>query len=48
MKREIVKKEIFIGHIDTVGISDYDTIKEYATKPLELEEKLKEDALPEN
>jgi len=36
------------GHTDTVGISDYGTIKEYATKPLELKEKLKTITLPEN
>lgn len=42
------KTVVLIGHTDTVGISDYDTIKEYATKPLELKEKLKAIALPEN
>jgi arginine utilization protein RocB len=42
------KTVVLIGHTDTVGISDYGTIKEYATKPLELKEKLKAIALPEN
>lgn len=35
------KTVILIGHTDTVGISDYGNLKEYATKPLELTEKLK-------
>lgn len=42
------KTVVLIGHTDTVGISDYGTIKEYATKPLELKEKLKAITLPEN
>lgn len=42
------KTVILIGHIDTVGISDYGDLKEYATKPLELEEKFKERPLPED
>lgn len=42
------KTVVLIGHTDTVGISDYGTIKEYATKPLELKEKLKTITLPEN
>jgi arginine utilization protein RocB len=42
------KTVVLIGHTDTVGISDYGTIKEYATKPLELKEKLKAIALPDN
>lgn len=33
---------IMIGHTDTVGIADYGTLKEYANKPYELTEKLKE------
>ena len=36
------KTVVLIGHTDTVGISDYGKIKEYATKPLELPGKLKE------
>lgn len=36
------KTVILIGHIDTVGIDDYGDLKEYANKPLELIEKLKE------
>lgn len=35
------KTVVFIGHTDTVGISDFGDIKEFATKPLELIEKLK-------
>lgn len=37
---------ILIGHTDTVGISDYGTLSEYATKPLELIEELKGISLP--
>lgn len=33
---------VFIGHTDTVGISDYGALAEYATKPYELVEKLRE------
>lgn len=33
---------ILIGHIDTVGVDDYGTIREYAFRPQELPEKLKE------
>lgn len=33
---------ILIGHIDTVGVEDYGTIKEYAFKTDELPQKLKE------
>lgn len=33
---------ILIGHIDTVGVDDFGTIKEYAFKTEELPEKLKE------
>ncbi|MDY0236402.1 MAG: M20/M25/M40 family metallo-hydrolase [Gudongella sp.] len=39
------KTLVLIGHTDTVGISDYGEIKEYATKPYELTEKLKEISL---
>ena len=41
------KAVVLIGHTDTVGISDYGTIKEYANKPLELKDKLKSINLPE-
>ncbi|MDR7870062.1 MAG: M20/M25/M40 family metallo-hydrolase [Tissierellaceae bacterium] len=33
---------LLIGHTDTVGISDYGNLKEYANKPYELTEKFKE------
>lgn len=33
---------ILIGHIDTVGVDDFGTIREYAFKPEELPQKLKE------
>lgn len=42
------KTLVLIGHTDTVGISDYGNLKEYATKPLELTEKLKQVTLPED
>lgn len=42
------KTVILIGHTDTVGISDYGDLKEYATKPIELAEKLKEISLPQD
>lgn len=32
---------VMIGHFDTVGVSDYGDFKDYATKPLELPDKLK-------
>lgn len=43
------KTVVLIGHTDTVGISDYGNLKEYAHKPYELTEKFKEikDTLPE-
>lgn len=40
------KTVVLIGHTDTVGISDYGIIQDYATKPLELADKLKEVSLP--
>ena len=46
-KENSKKTVVLIGHTDTVGISDYGTIKEYATRPLELKEKLKALSLPE-
>lgn len=42
------KTVVLIGHTDTVGTSDYGTIKEYATKPLELKDKLKDVTIPED
>ncbi len=42
------KTLVLIGHSDTVGISDYSGFEEYATKPYELSEKLKELKLPED
>lgn len=36
------KTVVFIGHTDTVGISDYGNLSEYATKPEVLADKLKE------
>ncbi|ABW17755.1 M20/M25/M40 family metallo-hydrolase [Alkaliphilus oremlandii] len=41
------KTVVLIGHTDTVGISDYGDIKEYATKPLELKERLRNVLLTE-
>lgn len=40
-KKPSKKTVVCIGHTDTVGISDYGTLAEYATKPDELVEKLK-------
>lgn len=42
------KTIVLVGHIDTVGISDYGLLKDYATKPLELAKKLKEVSIPED
>ena len=42
------KTVVLIGHTDTVGTSDYGTISEYATKPLELKDKLKTLSLSED
>ena len=36
-----------IGHTDTVGISDYGNLKEYANKPYELTEMFKRVSIPE-
>lgn len=41
------KTVIMIGHTDTVGISDFGNLKEYANKPYELTEMLKRINLPE-
>lgn len=40
------KTIVLIGHTDTVGISDYGDLIDYATNPLELEDKLKKVTLP--
>lgn len=42
------KAVVMIGHIDTVGISDYGALAPYATKPDILVEKLKEIRLPDS
>ncbi len=42
------KTVVLIGHIDTVGTSDYGHLEEYATDPLTLAEKLSEMNLPAN
>src|SRR5699024_251615 len=42
------KTVVLIAHTDTVGASDYGTIKEYATNPLRLKEKLKQVSITEN
>lgn len=41
------KTVIMIGHTDTVGISDYGVLKDFANKPYELTEKFKELELPD-
>jgi len=41
-KKKSDKTIIMIGHTDTVGISDYGTLKHLANKPYELTEKFKE------
>ncbi|MBZ2175093.1 M20/M25/M40 family metallo-hydrolase [Schnuerera sp. xch1] len=42
------KTVLLIGHTDTVGTSDYGNIKEYATRPLELPDRLKSISIPED
>ena len=42
------KTIVLIGHTDTVGISDYGNLMEYATNPLKLTKKLKGVTLPED
>ena len=42
------KTVVMIGHTDTVGISDYGNLQEYANKPYELMDKLKEITLSED
>lgn len=46
-KNKSNKTIVLIGHTDTVGISDYGDLKEFATKPLELIEKFKNVTIPE-
>lgn len=45
-KKPSKKTVVLIGHTDTVGISDYGNLKEYANKPFELAEKMKNIELP--
>lgn len=45
-KKPTDKTVVLIGHMDTVGISDYGNLQEYATKPFELMEKFKDIKLP--
>ncbi len=40
------KTILMIGHLDSVGVSDYGNLKEYANQPLKLTEKFKEIELP--
>ena len=42
------KTVVLIGHTDTVGVSDYGDLEDYATSPLELAEKFKEVSIPED
>lgn len=46
-KSDSRKTVVMIGHIDTVGTSDYGSLKEYAHRPYELTEKFREIELPE-
>ena len=41
------KTVVLIGHTDTVGVSDYGVLEEYATSPSELAERFKEVSIPE-
>lgn len=45
-KDENARTVVLIGHIDTVGTSDYGSLEEYATEPLILSEKLSQLNLP--
>lgn len=47
-KKPSDKTVVMIGHIDTVGISDYGPLAEFANQPLVLTEKFKEIELPED
>ncbi len=40
------KTILMIGHLDSVGITDYGNLKEYANQPLKLTEKFKQIELP--
>jgi arginine utilization protein RocB len=46
LKRPSKKTVVLIGHTDTVGISDYGNLKEYANKPFELADKMKHIEIP--
>ncbi len=46
-KDDNLKTVVLIGHIDTVGISDYGDLEDFATDPVSLMEKLRERDLPE-
>ncbi|MEG0292037.1 MAG: M20/M25/M40 family metallo-hydrolase [Anaerovoracaceae bacterium] len=46
-KKPSDKTVVLIGHTDTVGISDYGPLQEFATQPYELEKRLREVTLPE-
>ncbi len=46
-KKPSDKTVVMIGHMDTVGISDYGPLAQYANQPLVLTEKFKEIELPE-
>ncbi len=47
-KKPSKKALVLIGHTDTVGISDYGSIQEYATRPLELASKIRQLSLPQD
>ncbi len=47
-KRRSRNTLIIMGHLDTVGISDYGDLSQYATNPGKLKEKLKNVVLPED
>jgi arginine utilization protein RocB len=47
-KEESQDTVILLGHIDTVGISDYGTLEHLATEPEKLMEALNSENLPEN
>lgn len=46
-KGDSKKTVVMIGHTDTVGISDYGNLKEYANKPYELTEMFKQVSIPQ-
>ncbi len=47
-KEDNDKTVILLGHLDTVGISDYGPLEEYATSPKELMETMKKGSLPKD